>query len=55
MKYSIEQRYRAIQRQKSLQKESVKREKKIKESFPIEVEIKDGYLIIESKMNNYEQ
>jgi hypothetical protein len=51
MKYSIEQRYRAIQRQKGLHKEAVKKEKKIKESYPIEVELKDGYYIIESKMN----
>jgi hypothetical protein len=54
MKYSPEQRYRAIQREKSLHHQKVKKEKRIKQSYPIEVELKDGYYIIESKMN-YEQ
>jgi hypothetical protein len=54
MKYTSEQRFRVIQREKSLHHQKVKKEKKIKESYPIEVEVKDGYLIIESKMNNYE-
>jgi hypothetical protein len=54
MKYNQEQRYRAIQREKSLHHQKVKKEKRIKQSYPIEVELKDGYLIIESKMNNYE-
>jgi hypothetical protein len=55
MKYNEEQRYRAIQRDKSLHHQKVKKEKRIKQSYPIEVELKDGYFIIESKMNNYEQ
>jgi hypothetical protein len=54
MKYTQEQRYRAIQRDKSLHRQKVKKEKRIKQSYPIEVELKDGYYIIESKMNNYE-
>ena len=51
MKYTQEQRYRAIQREKSIHHEKVKKEKRIKQSYPIEVELKDGYFIIESKMN----
>jgi hypothetical protein len=51
MKYSIEQRFRAIQREKSLHHQKVKKENKIKQSYPIEVELKGGYYIIESKMN----
>jgi hypothetical protein len=54
MKYTSEQRYRAIQREKSLHHQKVKKEKRIKQSYPIEVEIKGNYYIIESKMN-YEQ
>jgi hypothetical protein len=54
MKYTEEQRYRAIQREKSLHHQKVKKEKRIKQSYPIEVELKGGYFIIESKMN-YEQ
>jgi len=51
MKYTQEQRFRAIHREKSLHHQKVKKEKIIKESYPIEVELKDGYYIIESKMN----
>lgn len=51
MKYTPEQRYRAITRQKKLHHEVVKKENRIKKSFPIEVEIEDEFYIIESKMN----
>jgi hypothetical protein len=51
MKYTSEQRYRAIQREKSLHHQKVKKENRIKQSYPIEVELKDGYYIIESKLN----
>ena len=51
MKYTIEQKYNVIQRRKSILRQNISKELKLKESFPIEVEIKNGYYIIESKMN----
>ena len=54
MKYSENQKYRVIQRKKSLNNLQVIQEFKLKRNFPIEVEIKDGFYIIESRMNNYD-
>lgn len=51
MKYTQEQKYRRIQRNRSLYHETEKRMQKIKQDFPVEVEYKDGFFIIESKMN----
>lgn len=51
MKYNEEQKFKAIQKNKGLQKETVRREKKLMEKFPVEVEIRNGYYVIESKIN----
>lgn len=54
MKYNEQQKFKVKQQKKSIQRHDVFKEIKIKKSFPITVEIKNGYYIIESKMNNYE-
>lgn len=51
MKYTEEQKYRRIQRNRSLYDATEKRTQKLREDFPVEVEYKDGFFIIESKMN----
>ena len=54
MKYNEQQKYKVTQMNKSLHREDVFKEIKLKKSFPITVEINNGYYIIESKMNNHE-
>jgi len=51
MKYSEEQKYRAVQRKSVMQRVSLIREAKLRIGFPVKVEIENGFYIIESKMN----
>lgn len=51
MKYTEEQKYRKIQLNRSLYAETEKRMQKLRQDFPVFVEYKDGFFIIESKMN----
>lgn len=51
MKYTPDQKRKAIRRKDSLQNETVKRLAKIGIDFPVKVYIEDGYYVIESKMN----
>lgn len=51
MKYSEEERYKVIHRGLNIQAKTVKKRKSLREKYPVEVEIKDGFYIIESKLN----
>lgn len=50
MKYTPEQKLKA-KKGISMQKEKSLKQIKLEKNFPIKVEIKDGYYIVESKIN----
>lgn len=52
MKYTEEQRFKVIRRKKNIHVSQVLKDAKLKESFPIEVDIEGDFYIIESKINN---
>ena len=51
MKYSSIEREKVVKRGFKLHHESAKKRLALVEKFPVEVEIKDGFYIIESQMN----
>ena len=53
MKYSEKQKEKLL-KMANLNRETVKKHEALKEKFPVEVEIKDGFYIIESKLNSDE-
>ena len=53
MKYSEKQKEKLL-KMANLNRETVKKHEALKEKFPVEVEIKDGFYIIESKLNSNE-
>ena len=54
MKYNENQKILIIKNGLSAQKETVKKRNKLKENFPVTVEIQGGYYIVESKINNHD-
>lgn len=52
MKYDSQQIEKIVKKGLSVHKEDVKKRLALREKFPVEVEIKDGFYIIESKLNN---
>ena len=54
MKYNSAEREKVVKRGFKLHHESTKKRLALREKFPIEVEIKDGFYIIESKLNSNE-
>ena len=54
MKYDSVEREKVVRRRLSLHKEEVKKYEALKEKYPVEVGIKDGFYVIESKINKDE-
>ena len=52
MKYNEQQAYKVKQRKQNIQCLVLAKLERIRKDFPVYVEIKDGYYIVESKMNN---
>lgn len=51
MKYNSIEREKIVNKGLSVHKEDVKKRLDLREKYPVEVEIKDGFYIIESQMN----
>lgn len=51
MKYNSIEREKVVKRGIKLHHESTKKRLALREEFPVEVDIKDGFYIIESQMN----
>lgn len=52
MKYTEAKKDRSVRRNQSLRWEVQQRQSRVKKDFPVEVYFCDGFLIIESKMND---
>lgn len=51
MKYNSVEREKVVKKGFKLHRESAKKRLALKEAFPVEVEIKDGFYIVGSQMN----